>query len=228
MKFYIEHQEQYSRGEALLRQLFGAIYIMIPHAFLLFFVGIASNIVTLIAFFAVLITGRYPEGMYRFQEKFMRWQLRVQARMLHLCDGYPAFGLGGEDDKVKFELNYPESISRGLTLLRQLFGFIYVVIPHAFVLIFRMIGVQFVTIIAFFAILFTGRYPQGMHEFVVGTLRWGARVNLYMLHMSDIYPPFSGKTDEELGLETGGSPSEGGSEGSSEAPSSDEAASRNE
>ncbi len=223
MKFHVEHQESYSRGEVLLRQLFGVIYIMIPHAFLLFFVGIASQVVSVIAFFAVLITGRYPEGMYRFQEKFMRWQLRVQARMLHLCDGYPAFGLNAEDDKTTFELEYPEQISRGLTILRQLFGVIYVVIPHMFVLFFRMIGVQFVTIIAFFAILITGRYPQGMHEFVVGTLRWGARVNLYMLHMSDIYPPFSGKSDEELGLVSAQAASS-----SSDASSSDDAASENE
>lgn len=222
MKLNVENQESYSRGELILRTLFGFIYIGIPHNFLLFFLGIASSIVTFIAFWAILFTGRYPQSMYEFQEKVMRWQLRVRARLLNLCDGYPAFGLNSEDDHTDLKLQYPEHISRGKTFLRQLFGFIYVIIPHFFILIFRMIATQVLVFIAWWAVLFTGKYPAGMHEFVLGTLRWGQRVSLYMGHMSDIYPPFSGKSDEELGLinAQGASSPEGNS--SDEAASSDQ------
>jgi hypothetical protein len=73
-------------------------------------------------------------------------------------------------------------------------------IPHGFVLYFRTIATSVLTFLAFFAVLFTGEYPESWHKFNVGTLRWGIRVNMYLSNMTDDYPPFSGKTDEELGL----------------------------
>ncbi len=67
----------------------------------------------------------------------------------------------------------------------------FLAIPHIFILVFLGISVVFVTIIAWFAILFTGKYPAGMHEFVVGVLRWSLRVNAYaFLLITDEYPPF--------------------------------------
>lgn len=226
MKFYVEHQEQYSRGELLLRTFFGVIYIAIPHFFLLLFVGIASNFITFLAFWAILFTGRYPQGMYEFQEKVIRWSLRVQARMANLCDGYPAFGLKGTDDHTEFQLQYPEQTSRGLTIVRALFGVIYVAIPHGFALIFRQIATQVLVFLAWWAVLFTGKYPESWHRFNVGTLRWGARVNLYLSHMADTYPPFSGKSDEELGIvtEDPNGTSSGSASSSDPAASSDAAA----
>jgi len=74
------------------------------------------------------------------------------------------------------------------------------IIPHAFVLYFRAIGMMVLSGISFWVILFTGHYPPGWHKFVVETLRYSARVGLYFGYLNDKYPPFSGKTDEELGL----------------------------
>jgi len=160
MIFEIKHQEQYSRGELLLRSFFGYFYIVIPHLFLLTFLSIWASIITFIAFWSILFTGRYPQSFFEYQVKLMRWNLRVNARIYNLSDGYPPFGLSAEDDAVTFEMPYPESLSRGLCLVKMLFGYFYVIIPHGIVLYFRMIAMMFLQFIAWWAVLFTGEYPK--------------------------------------------------------------------
>ena len=92
-----------------------------------------------------------------------------------------------------FDIAHQESYSRGQLLLRTFFGFIYIMIPHMFVLFFMYIAAGILRFIAWWAVLFTGKYPTGMHSFVVGTLRWGMRVVIYLSFMTDTYPPFSSK-----------------------------------
>ncbi len=92
-----------------------------------------------------------------------------------------------------FQLEQPEKLSRGWLLLRIFFGYFYVLIPHGFCLWFYGIAVAFVTFIAFWCVLFTGKYPKGMFDFVVGYYRWSSRVSVYMTFLTDTYPPFSGK-----------------------------------
>lgn len=193
MKLEIKHQESYSRGELLLRTLFGFIYIAVPHLFLLVFVSLWGSILSFVAFWVVLFTGKYPESFFEFQVKLLRWNLRVNARLYNLSDGYPSFGLSGTDDNTSFDMDYPESLSRGTLILRILLGYFYVIIPHGFVLFFRLIGVMVLQFLAWWVVLFTGSYPQSWHEFNVGTIRWSYRVNVYMSFMTDTYPPFSGK-----------------------------------
>ena len=147
-------------------------------------------------FWAILFTGKYPAGMFNFQVNVMKWSYRVTARLYNLADGYPKFGLDAEDEALVLEIENPESLSRGLLLLKVFFGFIYVYIPHMFILFFRMIGTMFLIFLAFWAVLFTGKYPAGWHAFNVGTMRWGLRINLYMSFMTDVYPPFTGKAVE--------------------------------
>jgi hypothetical protein len=193
MKLTIQHQESYSRGQLLLRTFFGFIYIVIPHMFLLFFVGIWAGILMFLAFWVVLFTGRYPRGWFDFQVKFINWQMRVNATLFHLVDGYPAFGTSGTSDSVKLEVEYPEKLSRGLVLLRVFFGFLYVIIPHGFCLFFRWIGTYVLMFLAWWVVLFTGKYPEKWHAFNVGTWRWVLRINLYMNLFTDEYPRFSGR-----------------------------------
>lgn len=193
MNFDIKHQESYSRGELLLRSFFGMFYIMIPHGIVLYFLALASMVIGIIAFWAILFTGKYPKGLFEFQVNFRRWQLRVNARLLNLSDGYPAFGFDAKDDNVIFEMPYPENLSRGTLLLRAFFGIFYVIIPHIIVLYLRILVVYIYILISWFSVLITGKYPKGMHEFVVGTLRWGLRLGLYLGNMTDKYPPFTGK-----------------------------------
>ena len=193
MKLSIVHQESYSRLELILRTLFGWIYIILPHFFVLFFIGLWGSILRFIAFWIVLFTGRYPESMFEFQTQSLRWQVRVNARISHLVDDYPSFGLTASDDNVSLEVPYPERVSRGLLLLRIFFGVIYVIIPHFFILFFRIIWGSILTFLAFFVVLFTKKFPESWHEFLVGTIRWNTRVTLYMWFMTDDYPPFSSK-----------------------------------
>lgn len=193
MKLTIKHQESYSRGQLLLRTFFGFIYIVIPHGFVLWFVGIWAGILAFLAWWVVLFTGKYPQSWHEFQVKFLNWQTRVNATMLHLSDGYPAFGISGTSNTISVEQKYPQTLSRGLLLLRTFFGFIYVIIPHMFCLWFRAIGTYVLVFLAWWVVLFTGKYPESWHAFNVGTIRWGLRVGFYMSYLTDEYPPFSGK-----------------------------------
>lgn len=97
------------------------------------------------------------------------------------------------DSPVGFTVTYPEQLSRGTLLLKTFFGWLYVGIPHGVALMFYGLAAAAVTFIAWFAILFTGKYPRGMFDFVVGLFRWQMRVNAYLLLLTDAYPPFGGK-----------------------------------
>ena len=196
MKFGIKHQESYSRGELIIRTLFGGLYIALPHLFLLMFLQLWSGILNFITFWVILFTGKFPEGMFNFQMNLRKWNLRFQARLLNLSDGYPHFGLENQDESIIIELERPIEANRISILFRQFFGVIYVLIPHGFCLFFMMIGMSFVRFIAFWVVLFTGKYPVGMHTYIVGVLRWQFRVGAFMSFMTDTYPPFSKKGDE--------------------------------
>jgi hypothetical protein len=191
--FDIAHQPSYSRGQLLLRSFFGWLYIAIPHFFVLAFMGIAAAILHFIAWWIVLFTGKYPKNFFEFQLSLMRWGTRLNARLWNLTDGYPAFGTSAVDNQIVLDIAYPEKLSRGLLLVRLFLAGFYVGIPHGFCLIFRMIACYFIMFIAWWAVLITGKYPAGMHSFVVGTLRWMMRVTAYLYFMTDEYPPFSSK-----------------------------------
>ncbi|MBL7833847.1 MAG: DUF4389 domain-containing protein [Cyclobacteriaceae bacterium] len=191
MTYDIKYAESQSRGELLLRTFFGLIYMYLPHAFILFFLGLWGAILGFISFWIILFTGRYPQSFFEYQVKLIRWQARLSARQLNLIDGYPAFGLDTVDEKVIVDIPYPEKLSRGTLLLKTFFGWLYVAIPHGFALFFLVIGAYVVLFLGWWIILFTGKLPQGFHNYLVGILRWGQRVNLYMANMTDEYPPFS-------------------------------------
>ena len=192
MKLTIKHQEHYSRGELLLRTFFGLFYIMLPHGFILMFVGLWGAILQFVAFWVILFTGRYPESMFEFQQGLLKWNVRLTARLYNVSDGYPAFGVKSSDDYTDLSVSYPEKVSRGLTLVRLLFGIFYVYLPHYFILYFRAIFVGLLMFLAWWVVLFTAEYPKTFHEWVVGQVRWQIRVSLYMMFMTDTYPPFTG------------------------------------
>lgn len=198
LTYTITHQDRYSRVELLMRTLFGWLYIMIPHYFLLFFLGIAALFTTIVAWFAVLFTGKYPRNLFDFILAIYRWETRVDARILHLADGFPAFGLNAKDEKIQLDVPYPEKLNRGHLLLRLFFGWFYCLLPHGIALFFRGIATMVLAILAWFAVLFTGKYPASWHAFNLGTLRWAMRVNVYISFLSDTYPPFSGRPQASI------------------------------
>lgn len=188
----IKKQDSYSRGELLLRRLFGAFYILIPHAILLLFIGLAVLVVDFMVFWLILFTGRYPESCFEFRLNFMRWNLRLNASLFNLIDGYPKLGLKHQHEGVVLDLEYPTDISRSSVALRFLFGYLYVMIPHGFILSVLMVAVLFANLIGWWAVLFTGKYPDSLFNFQVYYFRWSQRVSLYMAYMTHTYPPFHG------------------------------------
>jgi hypothetical protein len=135
----------------------------------------------------LLFRKKYPRWWFDWNLALTKFSFRIQAYILLLRDEYPALE---EDQSVKVELRYPDAskeLSRGLPLVKW-----FLAIPHLIILAFLCVAVIFVSIIAWFAILFTGKYPAKIHEFVVGVSRWGLRVSAYaFLLITDEYPPFS-------------------------------------
>ena len=135
----------------------------------------------------ILFRQKYPRWWFDWNLELLRFTNRVGAYLFLLRDEYPSTD---EEQAVHLEMPYPDArteLNRWLPLVKWILA-----IPHYIVLFFLGIAALVVIIIAWFAILFTGRYPQGLFDFVVGTMRWSARVVGYAFVMvTDRYPPFS-------------------------------------
>ncbi len=148
-------------------------------------IGLAAWMMAVISWFAIVFTGKQPRGLWDFTNFFMRWRANAVAYMALLRDEYPPFGPGGYP--VTFGVaGFPETRNRLSVGLRLIYA-----IPQIIVLLFLGIAWGVTAIIGWFAILFTGRYPDGLYTFGVGYMRWSLRVEAYLLLMRDEYPPFS-------------------------------------
>jgi hypothetical protein len=136
------------------------------------------------AWLAVLVRGRMPRWLFDFQVGLNRWLNRTLGYTLLLTDRYPPFE---GDWVISYDVRYPERLSRW----KLLFWKLITAIPHAIILHFLWLGAAIVTVIAWFFILFTGRYPRGLYDYVTGVVRWGIRVQAYVLSLTDEYPPFN-------------------------------------
>jgi hypothetical protein len=148
---------------------------------------IAPGILFLPTVLVILFRKKYPRWWFDWNLALTKFSFRIQAYILLLRDEYPALE---EEQSVKVELQYPDAakdLSSGMPLVKW-----FLAIPHLIILAFLCVAVVLLTIFAWFAILFTGRYPASIHEFVVGVSRWGLRVSAYaFLLITDEYPPFS-------------------------------------
>jgi hypothetical protein len=135
----------------------------------------------------ILFRQRYPRWWFDFARELARFGARIGAYFALLTDRYPSTV---EEQDVHLEIDYPDAerdLNRWLPLVKWLLA-----IPHYIVLFFLFVAAFVVVIIAWFAILFTGHYPRGMFDFVVGVGRWALRVEAYaFLLVTDRYPPFS-------------------------------------
>jgi hypothetical protein len=183
--------------------------LLIPHYIVLFLLWIAFALLTLVAGIVILFTGRYPSGIFAFTSGVLRWSWRVSYYGYSALgtDRYPPFTLADVDYPARLDVAEPGPLSRGLVLIKWWL----LAIPHYIVLgVLVGNGVTWTTtegtagrvqvatgglifllvIIAGFALLFTGRYPQGLFDFVMGLNRWVYRVIAYVALMTDEYPPF--------------------------------------
>jgi hypothetical protein len=192
-----------SRGLWLIKWL-----LAIPHFIALFFLWIAFAVVSVIAFFAILFTARYPRGLFDFNVGVLRWSWRVGFYSYSALgtDQYPPFTLKDDPEyPARLEVEYPASLSRGLVLVKWWL----LALPHYLVVavfaggawaawtgagpewMFSSGGlVGLLVVFAGVVLLFTGRYPSSLYDFVLGMNRWVYRVGAYAALMTDSYPPF--------------------------------------
>jgi hypothetical protein len=165
----------------------------IPHWIVLYGIGIVSGVAAFIAWFAILFTGRMPEGLGKVQALYIRYYTRTAIYSAFMKEEYPPFSFDataedpGDDPRVRVDFAPAyEDRNRLTTFLRY-----FMVLPHIIVLAVLGIAVFFVIVIAFFAVLFTGKWPDGLRDFAVGYGRWSIRVYAYYFLLTDEYPPFS-------------------------------------
>ena len=187
----IERPEKSSRGWAALTLLGIKSLTLIPQIIVLYIFMIGVGVVFFISQIAVLFTEKYPEGWHAFMVKVMRWQMQVSGFMYGLRDDYPPFAPSEVASSISITIPYPEQSSRGWAIMTMLGIKSLALIPQIIVLYFVMIAMAVVWVIGEFAVLFTGVFPEGMHRFVVGTMRWMMRLNAFMYGLCDQYPPFS-------------------------------------
>jgi hypothetical protein len=196
---------QLSRWQWLIKWL-----LLIPHYIVLAFLWLAFVLLTIVAGFAILFTGRYPRGIFDFNVGVLRWTWRVAYYGYSVLgtDRYPPFTLAAADHPAGLDVAYPQQLSRGLVLVKWWL----LAIPHYLILaVFTggaatwtyqvsadsswqvalgggLIGV--LVLVAAISLLFTARYPAGLFDLVVGLNRWVYRVIAYAALMTDQYPPF--------------------------------------
>ncbi len=205
----VDYPEKLSRLTTFFR-----IFTIIPAAIVLAFVSIAGYIMYVLSWFAILFTGKYPDSFYNFVLYWFRWSLRVGGYFLLITDKYPPF-TGDEQPgyPVSVAVEKPTQISRLLVFLRlpippstlsytfppafrwtaNWFAGFPMAFPHQVVLSFLYIAAAVILFVSWWAILFTGKFPKSMFDFVVWVFRWNTRVTGYTYYFTDKYPPFSGE-----------------------------------
>jgi hypothetical protein len=184
VRFDAEFQEKHSRLLIFVRWIFA-----IPHLLIIYALNAVLSIITFIAFFAILFTKKYPKGLFDFAVNIHRWQANVGAYLFLVRDEYPPFSWNPGEYRVTFEVDYPQEFKRFAPLYKWLLA-----IPNIIVLYLVLIVAIILYIVGWFAILFTGNLPRGIHDFLVGTARWSFRTSAYYAYLfTDEYPPFSMK-----------------------------------
>ena len=147
--------------------------------------GAVAVVLAIVAWFTILFAGTHIAGIRQFTAYYLRWRTRALAYLMLLEDAYPPFG--DAPYPAAIALVDPATPRDRLTVGLR----IILAIPHFIVLAFVLLAWSLATVVAWFAILFTGAYPASLYDFGVGALRWRLRVEAYTLLMVDEYPPFS-------------------------------------
>jgi hypothetical protein len=184
-------------------------FLLIPHYIVLAFLWVAFVVLTVVAYVAVLFTGRYPESIFTFNVGVLRWHWRVGYYGYQALgtDRYPPFTLADVPDyPAGLAIDYPPRTKRWLPLVAWLLA-----LPQLFIIgalnstggwqiyrngsgrewaswTFGLLGI--LVLVAALALLFTGRYPRGLFDLLVGIARWTLRVIAYVALLTAVYPPF--------------------------------------
>lgn len=167
--------------------------LAIPHLVVVALLSYASRAIAFVSWLVILFTGKLPASLAGFQCMFLRYQMRAMSYVVFLRETYPPFTFHtagpdpGDDPPVRLDL---APVLEGRNRLTVAFRLI-LAIPHYIALVFVGFAAVVCVIVAAFAVLFTGSWPDGMRRFVLGAARWNVRVDAYVSLLHDEYPPFS-------------------------------------
>jgi hypothetical protein len=177
----IEYPEKSNKSTAFIR-----VVLIIPVVTIFSLISSYAEALSLAVVLMILFREKYPKWWFDWNIGITKFAYRIVSYGLLMRDEYPSTD---DDQAVKVDIPYPNvktDLNRWMPLVKWI-----LVIPHIIVLIFIFIAVVLCSVFAWFAILFTGRYPKGIFDFVEGFLRWSLRVNAYaFLLTTDEYPPF--------------------------------------
>ncbi|HYM15878.1 MAG TPA: DUF4389 domain-containing protein [Dehalococcoidia bacterium] len=179
--FDVAYPARLSRLTTLFR-----LVLVIPQVLAVWLLVLALEILTLLGWFAILFTGRYPRGFFEFTSGVLRWEANVFSYAALLRDEYPPFSWEPGAYPLALEIPYAERQSRFRLFIR-----VFAIVPNYIALGLVMLGWYFTTFMAWWAILITGRYPRGLFKFSVGVGRWQMRLSAYLWLLRDEYPPYS-------------------------------------
>jgi hypothetical protein len=178
-----DRQDRYSRLLIFVKWI-----LAVPHYIVLAFVWFATLFAIFASWFIVLFTGRYPPGLHGFVVGSFRWTQRVTAYALLMTDKYPPFSLGEDPSyPVRMEVERPEQMARWRPLVHWILVIPYYIVAQ----ILGSIWIYLIVPISWFAILFTGRYPDGLFDISVVAQRWNLRSGTYFFFLTDRYPPWA-------------------------------------
>ena len=186
--FTLDSPERVARWRPLVNWI-----LAIPQLFIVGAMRYVAQAISVVGWFIILFTGALPAGLANFQVMYLRYSVRVSVFAGFLTEEYPPFDFTmtpadpGTDPRVRVDI-VPQLAQRNrLTVFFRLI----LAIPQFIVIAVLGIAVWAVYVIAFFAVLFTGHWPQGLRNFAVGFMRWVLRVEAYLLLLTDDYPPFA-------------------------------------
>jgi hypothetical protein len=167
--------------------------LAIPHLLVLYVLNLVSEVIAFVSWIVILFTGNLPDGLANIQVMYIRYAARTYTYILFMREEYPPFTFDssatdpGDDPRVRVDI-VPQLENRNrLTVFFR----IILVIPQAIALAVLAIAAEIAVVIAWFAVLFTGKWPTGLRAFVLSVMRWSIRLQAYFLLLTDEYPPFA-------------------------------------
>ena len=174
-------------------RVIGNIILAIPHLIIAYVLNIVAEVLAFVAWILGVFTGKVPEGILGVIAMYLRYSTRASVYASFLKEEYPPFTFAttladpGDDPRVGINFGSETEGRNRLTIFFR----ILLAIPHIIVIMLISIVAFFVFVIAWFAVLFTGKWPTGLRNFAIGLTRWNLRLNAYMYLLTDEYPPFS-------------------------------------
>lgn len=189
--FEADYIERRSRLTTFFR-----LVLVIPHLIVATFWGIAIFVVVVVAWFALLFTGRWPEGMYGFTGGFLRYYTRVHAYLFLLADPYPPFS-GADHASYPVRLNVGPALAN-YNRLKVLLRIFYIIPAYLIVYVMNVV-VELAAFASWLVIVVTGKQPKGLQDVIGLCVSYSARAYALFLLLTETYPPFTDDHARQIG-----------------------------